>query len=112
MMRRSRSDRRLSKNRRPDDFYYDNTLFYDIVSVLYDYDPYEFRDQYDSIEEAYDETKRMLSSKSGAQSLVDFLDSIGPIDYDNGLEQRRKRCIVRIVLMYPGVASNNRRRRR
>lgn len=87
----SRSSKQLSG---PSDFM---RLVMDFVSFSYDYDPYEFKDAYDSIDEAIDQGAASLRSKSGLQWAIDWLDDeVGPIDYDNDLEQRRKNLLVRL----------------
>ena len=72
-------------------------LVMDFTSFTYDYDPYEFKDAYDSIDDAIDEDAASLRTKSGLDWAIEWLDDeVGPIDYDNDLEQRRKNLLVRL----------------
>lgn len=70
-------------------------LAWDIVELVYDFDPYEFRDQYGSKEEFFDENMALLSTDRGVRELVEWFDGV-EIDFDSRLEARRRdvlRCL-------------------
>ena len=73
-------------------------LAWDMVELAYDLDPHEFMDQYGSKEEFYEENMRMLSTKKGIDELISFYDS-EPIDFDSGLDARRKDVLKRLRTM-------------
>lgn len=92
--KRKKASRSSKQMPGPSDFM---RLVMDFVSFAYDYDTYEFKDAYDSIDDAIDESAASLRSKSGLDWAIEWLDGeVGPIDYDNGLEQRRRNLLVRL----------------
>ena len=73
-------------------------LAWDIVELVYDSDPYEFRDQYGSKEEFFDENMALLSTDRGVRALVDWFDG-EEIDFDSRLEARRRDVLRRLRSM-------------
>ena len=70
-------------------------LAWDLVELAYDLDPYEFKDQYGSKDELYEGNLSMLSSKKGISELIAYYDGES-IDFDSGLEARRKDALKRL----------------
>ena len=70
-------------------------LAWDIVDLVYDFDPYEFRDQYGSREEFFAENMALLSTKKGIGEVIEFFDG-EPIDFDSRLEARRLDVLKRL----------------
>ena len=70
-------------------------LAWDIVELVYDFDPYEFRDQYGSKEEFFDENMALLSTDRGVRELADWFDGM-EIDFDSRLEARRRDVLRRL----------------
>lgn len=73
-------------------------LAWDIVELVYDFDPYEFRDQYGSKEEFFDENMALLSTDRGVRELADWFDGV-EIDFDSRLETRRRDVLRRLRSM-------------
>lgn len=73
-------------------------LAWDIVELVYDFDPYEFRDQYGSKEEFFDENLALLSTDRGVRELADWFDGV-EIDFDSRLEARRRDVLRRLRSM-------------
>ena len=73
-------------------------LAWDIVELVYDFDPYEFRDQYGSKEEFFDENMALLSTDRGVRELADWFDGV-EIDFDSRLEARRRDVLRRLRSM-------------
>ena len=73
-------------------------LAWDIVELVYDFDPYEFKDQYGSKEEFFDENMVLLSTDRGVRKLADWFDRV-EIDFDSRLEARRKDVLRRLRSM-------------
>lgn len=73
-------------------------LAWDIVELVYDFDPYEFKDQYGSKEEFFDENMALLSTDRGVRELADWFDGV-EIDFDSGLEARRRDVLRRLRSM-------------
>ena len=69
----------------------------DLAVWMEDFDPYEFRDAYDSIADAIEDNVVSLGTRAGLGWAIDWLDlEVGPIDYDDDLERRRKDLILRL----------------
>lgn len=47
-----------------------------VTDFFYDYDPYEFKDNYEDYNEGLEETKKVLSSKSETRNLIFNLKEI------------------------------------
>ena len=73
-------------------------LAWDIVELVYDFDPYEFKDQYGSKEEFLDENMALLSTDRGVRELAEWFDGV-EIDFDSRLEARRKDVLRRLRSM-------------
>lgn len=52
------------------------TLAWDLVNFMKDFDTYEFNDSYDSAEDAYDQAISDLSNKKGIESIENALNSV------------------------------------
>lgn len=79
-------------------------LAWDMVDLAYDLDPYEFRDQYGSREEFYEENLSMLSTKKGIADLIAYYDG-DPIDFDSRLEARRRDVLKRLRTLRDNAGS-------
>ena len=68
----------------------------DLVDWYYDFDTYGFKDAYDTWEDAYAETLKVLSDPESIRDAVGMLEEADDIDYDDDLEARRKGLLRRI----------------
>lgn len=69
-----------------------DNLIKETVDFLYDFDPYEFKDTYESYEDAYYETERLFSSDLGLTKYIEmnktFLDGLED-DLDSSVEAQK-----------------------
>lgn len=73
-----------------------DTKFYkdlanDLVQFTYDFDPYEFNDEWESKDDAYNDILNQLHNKTASSGIMDFLnsikeDSVGDEDYTEELD--------------------------
>lgn len=70
-------------------------LAWDLAAFGMDYDAYEFRDSYDSLEEAAAIFQSQLS-RGDVDGFISSLLDFGEIDYDPRLERRRKDLLSRL----------------
>lgn len=88
-------------NRRKDIILYNDSsdrlesLAWDLAAFEKDFDDYEFRDNFGSLEEAASAYLALLRSGDTA-GFLSTLSGIGVIDYDSDLERRRRDLISRV----------------
>ena len=68
----------------------------DLVTWLDDFDHYEFADSYDSWEDAYRDVLYGLGDASYVRGVISYLEEVDDIDYDDGLEARRRDILRRL----------------
>ena len=54
-----------------------------VTDFYYDYDPYEFKDNYENYNEGLEATQEVLSSKSETKKLISDLEQINDDLYEN-----------------------------
>lgn len=80
----------------------------DLVDWYYDFDTYEFKDAFDTWEDAYDQTLTVLSDPESIRGAVGMLEEADDIDYDEDLEARRKDLLRRIRKLGGGRSASKR----
>ena len=77
----------------------------DLVTWLDDFDHYEFADSYDSWEDAYRDVLSGLGDASYVRGVISYLEEADDIDYDDGLEARRRDILRRLRALATPSAS-------
>ena len=77
----------------------------DLVTWLDDFDHYEFADSYDSWEDAYRDVLSGLGDASYVGGVISYLEEADDIDYDDGLEARRRDILRRLRALATPSAS-------
>ena len=85
-------------------------LAVDLTDWYRDFDTYDFKDAYDSWEDAYRKTLAGLSDPSYVSAVIGFLEEVDDIDYDDSLEARRMDLIGRLRRLEGGSASTRAKR--
>ena len=77
----------------------------DLVTWLDDFDHYEFADSYDSWEDAFRDVLSGLGNASYVGGVISYLEEADDIDYDDGLEARRRDILRRLRALATPSAS-------